>query len=90
MNDITAVRGPSVTPVNGLEKPAAAQTASPTRLRRTDEAEISIVGQMLSRLSDLPVRQEMIDRVRQEIAAGTYETPEKMQAAMEGLMEDVS
>lgn len=89
MNDITPVRGPTVTPVNGLDKPVAAPTALPSRLRRTDEAEISVVGQMLSRLSDLPVRQDMVDRVRQEIAAGTYETPDKLQAAMESLLEDL-
>lgn len=90
MNDITPVRGPTVTPVNGLDKPVATPRALPSRLRGTDEAEISIVGQMLSRLSDLPVRQELVDRVRQEIAAGTYETPEKLEAAMEGLIEDLS
>jgi negative regulator of flagellin synthesis FlgM len=88
MNDITPVRGPTVTPVKGLDRPVATQMASPSSLRSTDEAEISVVGQMLSRLSDLPVRQELVDRVRQEIAAGTYETPDKLQAAMESLLQD--
>jgi len=89
MNDITPLRGTSVTPYNGLERPGAVPQALPTRLRRNDEAEISVVGRMLSRLSDLPIRQDLVDRVREEIAAGTYDTPEKLQAAVDSLLDDM-
>src|ERR1019366_5697219 len=34
-----------------------------------------------------PIRKELVDRVRQEIAAGTYETQEKWEAALETLPE---
>ncbi|MCC7387740.1 MAG: hypothetical protein IT431_03130 [Phycisphaerales bacterium] len=44
----------------------------------------------MSRLtSDEPVRQDLIDRVRSEIEAGTYETPEKLDGAAEGLLRDL-
>jgi negative regulator of flagellin synthesis FlgM len=33
------------------------------------------------------VRTELVERVRQEIAAGTYETPEKLEAALERLLD---
>jgi hypothetical protein len=33
-----------------------------------------------------PMRTDLIERVRAEIAAGTYETPEKWQAALERLL----
>ena len=33
--------------------------------------------------SDRPIRYELVERVRREIAAGTYETPEKWEAALE-------
>jgi hypothetical protein len=33
------------------------------------------------------VRWELVARVRQEIAAGTYETPEKLEAALERLLD---
>ena len=33
------------------------------------------------------VRLELVARVRQEIAAGTYETPEKLEAALARLLE---
>jgi len=34
-----------------------------------------------------PIRTELIQRVRREIAAGTYATPEKWQAALERLLD---
>jgi hypothetical protein len=36
-----------------------------------------------------PVRTELVETVRRQIAAGTYDTPEKMDAAMEELLRDL-
>lgn len=36
---------------------------------------------------DRPIRQELVERVRREIAAGSYETPEKWEKALERLLE---
>lgn len=33
------------------------------------------------------IRTELVDRVRAEIAAGTYDTPDRFQAALERLLE---
>jgi anti-sigma28 factor (negative regulator of flagellin synthesis) len=33
------------------------------------------------------IRVELVERIRREIAAGTYETPEKWQAALDRLMD---
>ena len=33
-----------------------------------------------------PIRQPLVDRVRREIAEGTYDTPEKFEAALERLL----
>ena len=33
-----------------------------------------------------PIRTELVERVRQEIAAGTYDTPEKWEAALDCLL----
>jgi hypothetical protein len=35
---------------------------------------------------DVPVRHLLIQRVRREIEAGTYDTPEKLEAALERLL----
>jgi hypothetical protein len=34
----------------------------------------------------VPIRRPLVERVRREIAAGTYETPEKFEAALERLL----
>ena len=39
------------------------------------------------RASDSGVRAELVARVRREIAAGTYDTPEKWDAALDKLLE---
>ena len=39
-----------------------------------------------ARPRDLPIRSELVERVRREIAAGTYETPAKWEIALERLL----
>jgi hypothetical protein len=42
------------------------------------------------RAADAPIRQELVDRVRREIAAGTYDTPEKLEVALERMLDQFS
>lgn len=37
--------------------------------------------------TDASVRQDLVERVRREIQAGTYDTPDKWQAALDRLLE---
>lgn len=39
------------------------------------------------RLDDPDIRQDLVERVRQEIADGTYDTPEKWEAALDRLLD---
>lgn len=60
------------------------------RMRAADELEVSELATYLSKLSAMPpVRTELVETVRRQIAAGTYDTPEKMDAAMEELLRDL-
>jgi hypothetical protein len=34
-----------------------------------------------------PIRTELVERIRKEIAAGTYDTPEKWEAALDSLLD---
>jgi hypothetical protein len=36
---------------------------------------------------DAPVRTELVERIRKEIADGTYDTPEKFEAALDRLLD---
>ena len=39
---------------------------------------------------DSPIRQDLVDRVRAEIENGTYESPVKLAATVDGLLESLS
>ena len=48
------------------------------------------VGKLAARLRELPpARMELIRRVRREIAAGTYETPQRLEKTAEKLAEEL-
>lgn len=91
MSDIAPLHGPSAasySPNGRVERPAASPTET---ARGSDQIDFSDTAKILSRLADLPdVRQDLVNRVRAEIAAGTYETPEKIDAAVEGLADDLA
>ncbi len=52
--------------------------------------ELSQAAHWLDRIRQLPeVRQDLIDDLKQAIEAGTYETPEKLDAAVAGLLGEI-
>ena len=56
-----------------------------------DHVEISPLGQMLDGIDRLPeIRHEKVAEVRRQIAAGTYDTPEKFEIALDRLMDELS
>lgn len=55
-----------------------------------DTVEISPRARLASLISQVPeVRSDLVARVRAEIDAGTYETPEKLDIAVERLLDDL-
>ncbi len=56
-----------------------------------DQVEISPLGQMLDGISQLPeIRHEKVEAIRQQIAAGTYETAEKLELALDRMLDELS
>ncbi len=55
-----------------------------------DHVEISPLGQMLDGISRLPeIRHEKVEEIRKQIASGSYETPEKIQVALDRLFDEL-
>ncbi len=55
-----------------------------------DHVEISPLGQMLDGISRLPeIRHEKVEEIRQQIAAGSYESPAKLELALDRLMDEL-
>lgn len=54
------------------------------------KAEDPTVEALMQRLAELPpIRKELVSRIKREIAQGRYETPEKLDIAIERLREDL-
>ena len=51
--------------------------------------EDSLLDEEIPSLDDPDIRADLVRRVRREIAAGTYETPEKLAAALDRLLEEL-
>lgn len=90
MNQVSPIRGPQAVPQadRAATHPPAASVAAPAR--EHDQADISVIARLRAQLSSLPdVRQHVIDRVRAEIDAGSYESADKIEAAIDALVEDL-
>lgn len=69
-----------------LSKPSAPNQSGPIQ----DELQISDAARLLDRVGDVPeVRQDRIDQIRAEIAEGSYETQEKLDIAIERLLDEI-
>lgn len=73
----------------GSDAAAARVENDGTTARGTDQVELSFSAQVRGRTAvdstssvDQPIRADLVSRVRAEIAAGTYETPEKLDIAI--------
>ena len=89
------VHGPShihgAQSLNGPHLSRMGQASAPsqnTTIR--DELQLSPMGQLLDKVHELPdIRSDLVARIRAEIAAGTYETEEKLQVALERLLDEI-
>ncbi len=94
MPDISSIGHGSTSPINRrpTENGTAARgyhSRTPITDRATDSVELSDHAKLLDRLRNLPdVRQDLVNRIRQEITDGTYETPGKLDNAIDGVFKE--
>jgi len=68
----------------------AAQTSGPATAQPTDELQLSDAAQFASQLADIPdIRADKVASVRAAIANGTYETADKLDAALSNLLDEI-
>ena len=87
--------------VNGVQPPWAPKPVEPTSSTVpsvpaqapggvSDVVEISNAAALAAKVQEIPdVRADLVARVKGEIEAGTYETPERIDAAVEKLLDDL-
>lgn len=90
MGDISSVGASPVGRVGGVEATPSRRAIEVESLairRGADRVEVSELATYMSKLRQLPpVRQALIESVKAEIAAGTYDSPEKLDAALERML----
>jgi negative regulator of flagellin synthesis FlgM len=89
--DIRGPEGIGKTPGVGRIKKAADayKTSETSSTRQPDAVQLSEKAQLLSKLSQTPeVRWDKILEVRRQIEAGTYDSPEKLDKAIQKLLEE--
>jgi negative regulator of flagellin synthesis FlgM len=69
-----------------IAKPEAPAAGAPIQ----DELQISDAARLIEQVHNLPdIRQERVDQIRAQIANGTYETEEKLDAALGRLLDEI-
>jgi anti-sigma28 factor (negative regulator of flagellin synthesis) len=70
-------------------KPISSDAGSATRT--SDRVELSDQARLLSKLKQLPeVREGLVNTVKAQIEAGTYDTAERFDTAVNALLDDLS
>jgi flagellar biosynthesis anti-sigma factor FlgM len=64
--------------------------AKPASSKPQDQVEISEAGQMLSRMQQPEIRMDKVEKVRQAIAQGNYETPDKIEVVVDRILKEFS
>jgi len=90
MANIFRVHPPNTT--QGVESVGPARPTKPTgpTSNVSDTVEISTAGMLAAKVHGSEcVRADLVQKVKEQIAAGTYETPERVEATVDRLMEEL-
>ena len=92
MTNINGVHNAAVPAVSqiGPAAPASACAAPAQTTAVQNTVDISMVARLAAQVNDLPaVCAAVVQRVKAELAAGTYETPDKIDVAVDRLMDEL-
>jgi len=92
MSDISPIGRPPAAAINGSAHAATRINGSGVHAPRADDSvEFSDAARYLSRLKqNEPVREDLVNRIRSQIEAQTYESDDKIDAAIDALIDDLA
>jgi flagellar biosynthesis anti-sigma factor FlgM len=80
----------SAQPIRAPHRPASAGAASSAPSSGVDELDISSEADFVSQARDLPeIREERVAAIRDQIRNGTYETADKLDKALDRLLDEI-
>ena len=91
MVNVNGIRPPSMPgEVQPTDPARAAHRAAAPPAPAGDVVEISTAARLAAKIHDLPeIREEFVARIKEEIAAGTYETEERIEGTITRLMDEL-
>lgn len=92
MSDINPIARPHHTTLENLSKARHNSADTPAASSgRGDRVELSEQARLLSKLKQLPeVREGLVNSVKSQIEAGTYDTPERLDTALQAMLDDLT
>jgi len=91
MSDINPITRPQQTAFESVSKPNAAAGDNAAAARTGDRVELSEQARLLSKLKQLPeIREGLVNSVKSQIEAGTYDTEERFDTAINALLDDLT
>lgn len=91
MTDINPIARPHHAALDSLAKHARLSEGQQTPTRGADRVQLSDQARLLSKLKQLPeIREGLVNSVKDQIAAGNYDTPERFDTAVNALLDDLT
>ena len=91
MSDINPISRPQQTQLDGLAKPKRFNGEGSVPSRGGDRVELSDQARLLSKLKQLPeIREGLVHSVKAQIEAGSYDTPERFDTAINAMIDDLT
>ena len=89
INGLGPIQGPQS--IQGPQRPQfARQPAAPRQNTGVDQLDISPEAQILSQVRDIPeIRADRVAEIRAAIDAGAYETEDKLDVALDRLLDEI-
>lgn len=80
----------NISNIQGAKAAARAPEAKPAESARGDRVELSNVNALLTKLKTNDVRTDKVADIKAQIEAGKYESDDKLDAAIDRLMDDLA
>jgi len=80
----------SINPPHNNSRAPRASEAQVSSLAEVDQLDISREADLVSRVRDVPeIRQDRVAEIRAQIESGVYETDDKLEGALERLLDEI-
>ena len=74
---------------NQTKKAGQKSSHAPQTTRGNDNAEFSTKAKYLSKVMNLPIREDLVSDIKAKIADGSYESQEKIDSLLDNLAQDL-